>query len=66
MRYWKIIADKLSAPGLSWGPFIRRLCEDGFADAYRDGKRFTVIADYGLTAFPELEAACGLPANFLD
>jgi hypothetical protein len=59
MRYWKIIAAKLSACGLSWG------CSSEIngsgrvlytADAYRkDGKRFTVIADDKLTAFLELE-----------
>jgi hypothetical protein len=59
MNYWEIIADNLSASGLSWG------CSseiDGTgsvlftADAYRnDGKRFTVIADDKPTAFIELE-----------
>jgi hypothetical protein len=59
VRHWEIIADRLSASGLSWG------CSseiDGAgrvlytADAYRkDGKRFTVIADDKLTAFLELE-----------
>jgi hypothetical protein len=55
LKYWELIAEKLSASGLSWG------CSseiDGAsrvlytADAYRkDGKRFTVIADNELTAF---------------
>jgi hypothetical protein len=59
MNYWEIIADNLSASGLSWG------CSSEIngtgrvlytADAYRnDGKRFTVIADDKLTAFLELE-----------
>lgn len=61
MNYWEIIAEKLSASGLSWG------CSSQIdaagrvlytADAYRkDGKRFTVIADDKLTAFLELEKA---------
>jgi hypothetical protein len=59
MKYWEIIAEKLSASVLSWG------CSSEIgaggrvlytADAYRkDGKRFTVIADDKLTAFLELE-----------
>ena len=59
VKYWTIIAAKLSASGLSWG---YSLDVDGTgrvlytADAYRkDGKRFTVIADDRLTAFLELE-----------
>jgi hypothetical protein len=59
MKHWEIIAEKLSASGLSWG------CSSEIdatgrvlytADAYRnDGKRFTVIADDKLAAFLELE-----------
>jgi hypothetical protein len=59
MKYWEIIAEKLSASGLSWG------CSSEInatgrvlytADAYsKDGRRFTVIADEKLTAFLELE-----------
>lgn len=61
MKHWEIIAEKLSAFGLSWG------CSSEIdatgrvlytADAYRkDGKRFTVIAGERLTAFLELERA---------
>jgi len=59
VKHWEIIAEKLSASGLSWG------CSSEIdatgrvlytADAYcKDGKRFTVIADDKLTAFLELE-----------
>ena len=59
MERWEIIAEKLSAFGLSWG------CSSEIdatgrvlytTDAYRkDGKRFTVIAGDKLTAFLELE-----------
>ena len=61
VKYWTIIAAKLSASGLSWG------CSSEIdatgrviytADAYRkDGRRFTVITDDRLTAFLELERA---------
>jgi len=59
MKDWELIAEKLSASGLSWG------CSSEIdatgrvlytADTYRnDGKRFTVVADDKLTAFIELE-----------
>jgi hypothetical protein len=59
--YWEMIAEKLSARGLSWG-CSSQIDATGrvlyTADAYRkDGKRFTVIADDKLTAFLELERA---------
>jgi len=59
MKYWEMIADRLSASGLSWG-CSSQIDATGrvlyTADAYRkDGKRFTVIADDKLTAFLELE-----------
>jgi hypothetical protein len=62
VNYWKIIADKLSASDLSSG-CSSQIDATGrvlyTADAYRDGKRFTVIADDKLTAFLELErVAC--------
>jgi hypothetical protein len=60
MSCWEIIAEKLSASGLSWG------CSseiDGAgrvlftADAYsRDGRRFIVLANERFTAFLELQA----------
>jgi hypothetical protein len=59
MKYWEIIADKLSASGWSWGcsSHINLAGRVLFmADAHRsDGKRFVVSADEKLTAFLELE-----------
>jgi hypothetical protein len=59
VKHWEIVAEKLSASGLSWG-WPSEINATGrvlyTADAYRkDGKRFTVIADDKLTAFLELE-----------
>jgi hypothetical protein len=59
VEYWALIAEKLSASGLSWG-CSSQIDATGrvlfTADAYRkDGKRFTVIADERLTAFLELK-----------
>ena len=61
VKYWELIADKLSKAGWSWG------CVSGVdacgrtifvADAHRgDGKRFVVRTDEKLTAFVELESA---------
>ena len=61
MKYWEIIADRLSAAGWSWG-CVSMIDSNGrtiwIADAHRDdGKRFVVRADEKLTAFLELEAA---------
>src|SRR4029077_18708215 len=60
MRYWEIIADKLSKAGWSWG-CVATVDREGrtifVADAHRhDGKRFVVRADEKLTAFLEVEA----------
>jgi hypothetical protein len=59
MRCWEIMAEKLSASGLSWG-CSSEISATGrvlyTADAYRkDGKRFAVLADDKLTVFLELE-----------
>jgi hypothetical protein len=59
VRYWEIIADRLSASGWSWG-CVSAIDSSGrtiwIADAHRDdGKRFVVRADEKLTAFLELE-----------
>jgi hypothetical protein len=64
VKYWTIIAERLSASGLSWG-CSSQIDATGrvlyTADAYRkDGKRFTVIADDKLTAFLDLERAKGV------
>jgi hypothetical protein len=59
MKYWELIADKLSASGWTWG-CVATVDREGrtifVADAHRDdGKRFVVRADEKLTAFLELE-----------
>jgi hypothetical protein len=61
MKYWEIIADKLSKAGWSWR-CVSTVDLNGrtilVADAYRDnGKRFVVRANEKLTAFLELESA---------
>jgi hypothetical protein len=61
VKYWEIIADRLSAAGWSWG-CISTINSGGktifVADAHRDdGRRFIVHADEKLSAFLELEAA---------
>ena len=61
MKYWEIIADKLSKAGWSLG-WVSAIDSEGrtiwIADAHRDdGKRFVVRADEKLTAFLELESA---------
>jgi hypothetical protein len=59
MKYWEMIADKLSASGWSWGCVSAVDCQGRtiwIVDAHRgDGKRFIVRADGKLTAFLELE-----------
>ena len=70
MKYWEIIADRLSASGWTWG------CASQFdaigrvlftADAHRDnGKRFIVTADERLTAFLELERITHESFRFLN
>jgi hypothetical protein len=59
MRYWEIIADKLSKAGWTWG-CVATIDSNGrtifVADAHRDdGKRFVVRSDQKLTVFLELE-----------
>ena len=61
VKYWEMIADRLSKAGWSWG-CVTALNSEGrtiwIADAPRDdGKRFIVRADEKLTAFLELERA---------
>src|SRR5881394_1685198 len=63
VKYWEMIADNLSKAGWSWG-CVSAVDSRGrtifVADAHRDdGKRFVVRADERLTAFVELESACG-------
>ena len=59
MKYWEVIADKLSAAGWSWG-YCSAVTKDGWrwwiVDAHKgDGKRYVVHSDELLTAFLELE-----------
>jgi hypothetical protein len=61
MKYWEIIADKLSKAGWSWG-CVSAIDSEGqtirIVDALRDdGQRFVVRAGERLTAFLELESA---------
>jgi hypothetical protein len=59
MKYWEIIADKLSVAGYTWG-YSDAVTREGWryvVDAHRgDGRRFIVQSDELLTAFLELEA----------
>jgi len=59
MRYWEMLADKLSKAGWTWG-CVATIDSNGrtifVADAHRDdGKRYVVHADEKLSAFLELE-----------
>ncbi len=60
MKYWEIIAGRLSNAGWSWG--YRSLIDSAGrtlfnVDAHRDdGRRYIVRTDELLTAFLELEA----------
>jgi hypothetical protein len=61
VKYWEIIADRLSKAGFSWG-CVSAVDLQGrtiwVADAHRgDGRRFIVSADEKLTAFVEMERA---------
>jgi len=57
LKYWEIIADKLSKAGWGWG-WVSAMDSEGrtlwIVDAHRDdGKRFVVQADGTLTAFAD-------------
>ena len=59
MKYWELVADKLSAAGWSLG-WVSAVDSEGrtiwIVDAHRDnGKRFVVRSDELLSAFLELE-----------
>ena len=59
MKYWEIIADRLSKAGWSWG-YVSAIDSEGrtiwIVDAHRgDGRRLVVHSDEILTAFVELE-----------
>lgn len=59
MKYWEMIADRLSAAGYTWG-YSRAKTHKGWhyiVDARcNDDRRFIVESDEILTAFLELEA----------
>jgi hypothetical protein len=53
----EIIADKLSAAGISWG-YCSAVTPDGWrriVDTQREGRRYVVHSDELLNAFLELE-----------
>ena len=58
MKYWEIVADKLSAAGWAWG-YCSAFTQDGWRwilDAHqKDGRRYIVHSDELLSAFLELE-----------
>jgi hypothetical protein len=61
MKYWELIADKLSASGWSWG-CVSSTDHEGrqfrvVAAEREDAGRFIVHADERLIAFLELQAA---------
>jgi hypothetical protein len=62
MKYWRVIADKLSAAGWTWG-YCSAVTRDGWrwiVNAHRgDGRRYIVQSDELLTAFLELESNIG-------
>ena len=58
MKYWEIIADKLSNAGWTWG-CCNAVTQHGWrwiVDARGKGRRYIVESDELLTAFLELEA----------
>ena len=58
VRYWEIIADKLSAAGWSWG-YCSAVTPSGWrwiVDAHRAGCRYIIHSEELLEAFLELEA----------
>ena len=63
MKYWEIIADRLSKSGWSLG-WVSGLDSEGrilwIVDAHGYGKRFIVRVDEMLTAFVELQRAIKL------
>jgi hypothetical protein len=58
MKYWEIIAEKISAAGWACG-YCSAVTKDGWrwiVDAHKgDGRRHIVYSDDLLSAFPELE-----------
>jgi len=64
MKYWEIIAGKLSAGGWTWG-YCSAVTRHGWrwiVDATRgDGRRYIVESDELLNAFLELERMARIP-----
>jgi hypothetical protein len=60
MKYWEVIADKLSAAGFTWG-YCSAVTHNGWrwvVDAHcRGGRLYVVESDDLLNAFLELESA---------
>ena len=58
MKYWEIIAERLSKSGWSWG-WVSVVSAEGrqifVVDAHRDGQRHIVRSDELLTAFLTLD-----------
>jgi hypothetical protein len=57
VKYWEIIADRLTAAGYTWG-YCSTVTADGWrwvVDARYGERRYIVEADELLTAFLELE-----------
>jgi hypothetical protein len=59
MKYWEIIANRLSVAGFTWG-YCSAVTRHGWrwvVDAHcHDGRRYIVESDELLSAFLELEA----------
>ena len=58
MKYWELIADKLTTAGVSWG-YCSAVTRDGWCwivDAHCEGRRYIVHSEELLSAFLELEA----------
>ena len=58
MKYWEIIAGKLSAAGVSWG-YCSAVTRDGWrwiVDAHREGRRYIIHSDELLSAFLRVES----------
>ena len=57
LKYWEIVADKLSAAGFTWG-YCSAVAPNGWCwivDAHREGRRYIAASDELLSAFLELE-----------
>ena len=58
VKYWEVVADKLSAAGWTWG-YCSAVTANGWrwiVDARRGSRRYIIHSDELLSAFLELEA----------